>query len=395
MPWHKTDSQKERAAFCRAALERRTSMAELCDLFEVSTKTAYKWLARWKEGGDDALADQSRRPHGNSTAVDDKTAARLVAVRMKHPSWGARKLLAWLGDHGPEQEWPAASTVTDLLKRRGLVTARRRRQRSPLPRTRPLAHATQPNALWAMDFKGDFRLGDGRRCYPLTVNDQFSRMALCCRALPSTACDPVQQALTATFRSWGLPDSIRSDNGAPFGAQRKGPLSRLGVWLVKVGVMPEYTDLASPEQNARQERFHGTLKPEATIPPAPTMRSQQRRFDEFVSIYNNERPHEALDMRTPSTIHKRSPRELPARVRSPEYPASYEVRRVSGKGYVTFKSVHLYLGEPFAGEPVGIAPVDELRWEIWFGSLIVGYIHEAYPDLGLRRRTLRIEPRIV
>jgi hypothetical protein len=246
-----------------------------------------------------------------------------------------------------------------------------------------------------MDFKGDFLLGNGHRCYPLTVTDQFSRMALCCKGLPSTAHDPVRDALTATFRAWGLPDCIRSDNGSPFGAQRKGPLSRLGLWLVKLGVMPEYTDLASPEQNARHERFHGTLKPETTIPPAPSMRSQQRRFDEFVSVYNNERPHEALGMRTPSKIHRRSPREFPARVRSPEYPASYEVRRVSGSGYVTFKSVHLYLGEPFAGEPVGIVPVDELRWEIWFGSLIVGYIHEAYPDLGLRRRTLRIEPRIV
>lgn len=384
----------ERMRFAAAAREKKVPFAELCRLFDVSRKTGYKWLERScdaSSAGDD-WADRSRRPHGNSRVIDEKVAERLVRLRRKHPTWGSRKLLGWLEEFEPRRwELPAASTVTELLKRRDLILPRQRRQRMP-PRSTPFVHATGPNELWCMDFKGDFRLGDGNRCYPLTVTDAYSRMLFCARGLAHPDLPSVRHFLARTFRQWGLPRSMRSDNGPPFGTMKRGPLSQLSVWLVKLGVVPEYTDLASPHQNGRHERMHLTLKVETAMPPASNAAAQQRRLDRFRRTFNDERPHEALNQRPPSRIHVRSPREFPERITDPVYPSQFESRRVSAAGALTWRSHHLYFSDALAGQVVGLTEVDNGLWEVYFGPLVVARLHERFKGLSPRPYRVKVSP---
>jgi putative transposase len=381
MSWAPTDLMHQRFLFVSEVRNGALTVAQICTLFGISRKTGYKWLARHEEGGRRALADRSRRPHSNVRAVPDAVVARVIALRRQHPTWGPRKLIAWLAAHEP-RELPAASTVGELLKRAGLVRPRRRHRKLP-PRTAPFAHATAPNVVWSVDFKGDFRVGDGSRCYPLTVTDAFSRAALCCQALAHPALDPVQRALERTFRAHGLPEYLRSDNGSPFGTMRTGPLSKLSAWLVKLGIRPEYIEMGKPEQNGRHERFHLTLKHETAFPPAASLAAQQRRFDSFRREYNDERPHEALGQLPPRLVHYPSHRRFPSKVEDPAYPANYEVRRVEPTGNVSWQGRAVYLAEALRRELVGFVQVDNGLWEIYFGPLLLGRLHEGARHAGL------------
>jgi len=376
------DLMSQRALFVREVRAGALTMTQVCTLFGISRKTGYKWLARSEEGGRPALADRSRRPRGNSRAVPDDVAGRVLSLRREHPTWGPRKLVAWLDAREPHWELPAASTVGELLKRHGLVRPRHRRQKLP-PRTNPFATATAPNVVWAVDFKGDFRVGDGARCYPLTVTDACSRALLCCQALARPKRELVQRTLERTFRTWGLPEYLRSDNGPPFGTMRTGPLSKLSAWLVKLGIRPEYIDPGKPHQNGRHERFHLTLKQETAFPPAGSLVAQQRRFTAFQREYNEQRPHEALGQRAPATVHHRSPRAFPSKVEDPTYPGHYETRRVSRAGYFGWRGGTAFLAEALRGELVGLVEVDNGCWELHFGPLLIGRLHE-----GARRTRL-------
>jgi putative transposase len=380
---------QQRHLFVQHARERRLPIAALCRFFGISRKTGYKWLERANDEGVTGLADRSRRPLGNARAVPQPVVERLVALRREHPTWGARKLVAWLEQREPGWDLPAASTVTEVLKRRDLVRPRRLRQRVPA-RTKPLEHATAPNVLWCIDFKGHFLVGDGHRCHPFTVTDAHSRALLCCQGFTNTRGAGVKRALERTFRAWGLPRLIRSDNGAPFGGIGTGPLSKLGVWLIKVGVLPEYISPGKPQENGRHERFHLTLKQDTVMPPAASMFAQQRRFDEFRRVYNQERPHEALSMLTPMSIHRPSWREFPSRVVSPEYPGHYEVRRVSAAGRIQWRGTNPYVAHSLAGEPIGLIEREEGFWEIYFGPLCIGRLHDAMPRMLLLGKVVRL-----
>lgn len=381
----------QRRLFVKAVLDGQLTVTKLCELFQISRKTGYKWLQRcYGEGGYADLADRSRRPHSNARAMPEDVARRLVLLRDKHPTWGARKLAAWLTWREPHWELPAASTITTMLKRRGLVRARRVRHRQP-PRTTPLAHARVPNDVWCVDFKGDFRVGDGTRCYPLTVTDACTRALLCCRAFESTAGEGVQRALERVFRTYGLPMHLRSDNGPPFGTMCTGPLSRLSVWLVKLGVRPEYIDPGKPQQNGRHERMHLTLKQETTRPPSATIGSQQRRFDRFRREYNEERPHEALSQLTPSSLYYASSRRFPSRIVGPDYPDDHEVRTVGSSGAISWRRRDLFVGQALAGEHVGLVELDDGYWEIYFGPHVVARLHEDV-ELGMHPRRSKVSP---
>jgi len=363
----------QRSTLVALAAAGTLNKSQLARLFGVSRKAVYKWLARAEAG--EPLSDQSRRPHSHPDTTDSATVKRLLAARRKHPTWGARKLVDWLQGRNPELALPAPSTVTEILKRNGMVVARQRPRSGELRRT-PQPEATEPNVVWSMDFKGDFRVGDGTRCFPLTVIDDYSRMALCCRAFSSTAEEPVRRALERTFRERGLPDRLRSDNGTPFGTKCMGPLSQLSVWLVKLGVRPEYTRPASPQDNPRIERFHRTLKHDTAFPPAASMAAQQRRFNRFVALYNDERPHEALEMLPPQVFYRPSVRPFPNRVEDPTYPGHYEVFRVLRPGYFSWKGLRHRVGSAFTGELVGVVEVDNGIREIYFGPLCVGVLDE-------------------
>lgn len=365
-------------------------MTAACTLFGISRKTGYKWLGRAADEGLKGLAARSSRPHSSPTATPAAVVAALVAARRAHPTWGARKLLVVVGGHAPDLELPAASTVTALLKRQGMVVSRSTRARHP-PRSTPLADATAANASWSIDFKGDFLVGDGTRCYPLTVTDNFSRMVLCCQSLPRPNHVGVVEQLERTFRRWGLPERLRSDNGHPFGVACQGPMSRLSAWLIKLGVLPEYISAGQPQQNGRHERFHRTLKAETARPPARSIAAQQRRFDAFCREFNRDRPHEALGQRPPERLHVRSPRPFPTSIGDPTYPGYYERRRIDN-GYVLWKSTRLFLGRGLDKELVGLVEIDQGCWEIYFGPLCLGRIHDGVRDAGLVRQPPRLSP---
>ena len=246
---------------------KQETIKDLCEWFGISRKTGYKWIHRYDEGGREALADRSRAPHHHPQQIETKRAAAIIGARQQHPSWGARKLLNLLEEQKPSQNWPAASSIGELLKREGLIVARRKRQRTP-PYTQPLAHAQAPNQVWCADFKGWFRCQDGERCDPLTITDAYSRYLLRCRVVGKTDGIHVRGIFEAVFRECGLPEAIRTDNGAPFASPAPGGLSRLSMWWLKLGIRHERIEPGCPEQNGRHERMHRTLKAETANPPA-------------------------------------------------------------------------------------------------------------------------------
>ena len=293
MPWNNSSREMEQIGFIQRWERGGETRLETCRAFGISPKTGYKRVNRFKALGWDGLGDLSRAPHRHPNQTERAVVERLIAARRQHPTWGPKKLVAWLEDREPGVSWPAPSTVGGLLDRAGLVGRRKRRRRTA-PWSQPFVQAAEPNDLWCIDFKGWFRTGNGVRVNPLTVEDSASRYLVVCHGLRQPRGAQVRPALERVFREYGLPWAIRSDNGPPFASVGLGGLSSLAVWWIKLGILPERIQPGHPEQNGRLERFHRTLKAETANPPQPTWQRQQRAFEAFRSSYNQERPHEAL-----------------------------------------------------------------------------------------------------
>jgi transposase InsO family protein len=268
----------------------------------------------------------------------------------------------------PKIVWPAASTVGELLHRRGLIVPRRRSRRCPVY-AQPFAGCESPNAVWSADMKGWFVTRDGSRCEPFTLSDNYSRYLLRCQLVPRADHEHIKPLIEAAFREYGLPLALRTDNGVPFATTTVGGLSRLSIWLYHLGVAPERIAPGRPAQNGRHERMHRTLKAETANPPQPTRRAQQQAFDRFRQEYNQHRPHEAVDQKTPASLYQSSPRPYPARLPELSYPDHYVLRKVRGQGEFKWRSHQLYLSETLAGETVGFDKTDDHRWVIYFGPV--------------------------
>jgi transposase InsO family protein len=376
MPWSETDRMEQRARFVLEALAGRFSISELCYLYGVSRKTGYKWIERYHREGVGGLEERSRAPGQHPNATDAKIVARIEALRKKHRSWGARTLHAYLVENHPGTAWPCPSTIGEILKRAGLV--RKRRRRSPRTTWRPARTAAdQPNRVWTADFKGQFRLGNGRLCYPLTVVDAFSRYLLVCRGLRGTALDPARRVFEDAFREYGLPDVIRTDNGVPFCAPGAAlGLSKLSVWFLKLGIALERSRPGKPQDNGSHERMHRTLKEDAARPPRASEAAQQRALNRFQRIYNEERPHHALEMRTPASCYTSSRRPYPEDLPDPEYPNHYEVRRITKIGIFSWKQRQIFVTEALRGEAIGLEPVANGLWSVFFGDVLLGRFSE-------------------
>jgi putative transposase len=367
-------SQREK--FIDLVLERRYPVIELCNAFGISEKTGYKWIGRFEREGRPGLADRSHAPHMAPHQLPRSVKKAVISLRELHPSWGPRKLRAALARKEPDMPWPAASTIGELLRREGMVLSRRRRASIGKRLDTQLTVASAPNHVWSTDFKGEFRLGSGPYCYPLTVLDAKSRYLLGCTALFSTASLPVQLVFTRLFQKYGVPEVIRSDNGVPFASPNAlGQLSTLSVWWIRLGIRPERILPGCPQQNGQHERMHKTLKAEATRPPSDTLSEQQRRFDRFVREYNTDRPHEALGQELPATSYSPSPRSFPARLPRLEYPANVEVRLVS-KGMAAWRGKTVWLTKSLDGQEVGFERTDTDIWNINFGPLLLGTYHD-------------------
>ena len=376
---------------------KRTVM-ELCALYGISRQTAYKWIERYQlaGGGEDAAGgwaqDRSRAAHvvHNKTAPEIEDA--LLRLRLRFPRWGARKLVHEVGLANPQWQMPAESTVCDMLKRRGLVESKPRRKAVGHP-GRPSVLVRGPNDCWSADYKGQFRLGNGQYCYPLTVTDNHSRYLLGCHGLPGPLLKPTKAVFTKIFKEYGLPNRIRTDNGTPFAAATLGRLSQLSVWWIKLGILPELIQPGKPQQNGRHERMHKTLKDEVTKPPAYSPQGQQRKLNTFRREFNQLRPHEGLDMSKPGQIYVPSSRVMPSRLLPMEYPDRFEVRKVSTAGGIRWGKQYVNVTSALVGEYVGLEAVDDGRWDVYFGIKKLGRLDERHmrieDELGRLKRCNR------
>jgi putative transposase len=388
MGWTETRAVDERMRFVMAVEKGEEPFAAVCRRFGVSRKTGYKWLGRYDKAGVEGLIDRSRVPLNHPHAINEAVAERCLAVRRAHPTWGPVKVREWLARRVPQTEWPAVSTIGALFDREGLTVKRRLRHRSP-PSSTPFAHCGAANDVWCMDFKGWFLTGDGTHCEPLTLSDAHSRYLLRCQVVGRTDDDHVWPVLDAAFREFGLPRSLRSDNGAPFASRGAGGLSKLSVKVIKAGVMPERIAPGKPQQNGRLERLHLTLLQDTANPPARSLRQQINRFKDFQQLYNEERPHEALANDTPAEHYECSPRRWNGVLREPEYGEGHAVRRVRHNGEIRWRNGTVYVSAALIGEPVGLAENADGVWTAFYGPIALGLIAHGSDRLRKPKRRNR------
>jgi transposase InsO family protein len=381
MPWQEMSPVNLRMRFVTDWQAGCWTMTDLCADYRISRKTGYKWVERYDASGARGLHDQSRRPAHSPSVTAARLIDALVALRRRHPRWGAKKLLAVAARDDRHAAWPSRSTVCDLLKARGLVAPRRRRDRRAPGPASPLAPIHTVNEVWTTDFKGEFRTGDGAYCYPLTLRDGLSRFVLRCDALLGPTYVSTRQRFERAFADYGLPERIRSDNGPPFASTGLARLSRLSVWWIRLGIVPERIALGHPEQNGSHEQFHSVLKAETARPPAAHARAQQRRFTRFCLEYNHQRPHEALDDDVPASCYQHSPRVLPRALTPLDYPGHFEIRRVSTIGQVSWRGAPLFLSEALAGEDVAFEEVDTGIWTVRFATVALARYDDRHRSI--------------
>ena len=365
---------EQRFQFVRDVLDGTSSMSELCEAYAISRKTGYKWLSRYEQGGIESLQDRSRAPHRHPQEISSVVKQVILAIKTRFPRWGAPKIRVRLEREHPDwPQYPAISTIGLFLRHQSL-TQSRRRHRKATPTELPLTGGRYVNQVWCADFKGHFRTQDGRRCNPLTISDHASRYLLCCRHVDRMSHDPVKTCFEHTFRRYGLPEVIRTDNGAPFSSIGLGGLSRLSYWWIRLGIWPERIEPGHPEQNGRHERMHKTLKAHTAVPPAGTLSAQQKRLDRFRKEYNEQRPHEALQMRTPSDCYHPSLRLYPSRLPPVCYPDPMRVRRVKTSGEIKLDNKLLYVSQSLTGELLGVEQTDEDSSRLWYCDYLLGQI---------------------
>jgi putative transposase len=375
MPWLETNPVDQRSRFIDAYLSGAFRKTELCQRFHISRRTGDKWIGRYDAQGRAGLGDRSRAPKRCPHRIADDIATLICTARKKHPDWGPGKLLDWLRPRHPDVTWPAVSTAGDLLKRRGLVQQRRRRYKPTHPGVVP-ATTHAPNDLWTADFKGEFRTGDDEYCYPLTVADLHSRYLLACTGLRSTRTHGAQAVFEQLFREYGLPRAVRTDNGVPFATTGLHGLSILSVWWIRLGIQHQRIQPASPQQNGAHERMHKTLKRGAIRPPRANLQAQQRAFNQFRTLYNDERPHESLDGTTPSSRYRRSPRPYPSILPAIEYPGHFLTREITAAGTFRFGDRLFFLSNALKHLPVGLEEMSDGVWSVYFCHVLLARLDE-------------------
>ncbi len=390
MPWREVKPMQQRLFFIADHLREVSSITELCGHYGIARKTAYKWIARFEAMGVEGLNEQSRRPVNTPSLTPYRMRETIIELRQGlRATPGAKKLQVLLARRYPNETIPSKSTIYNILHSAGLVTSPRRKRRvSPYPQ--PFAPVNNVNELWSVDYKGQFKLRNGQWCYPLTVMDHQSRYLCGCDALKGPRFHDTRASFIRLFQEYGLPERIRSDNGTPFASTACAGLSRLSLWWIKLGIMPERIEPGKPQQNGRHERMHRTLKQAATRPPSGTQRSQQQRFDAFCQEYNHHRPHEALQQRTPASQYTASARAYPTRLPTLHYPEYFEVRKVSTNGVVYWRGKLVYVSHLLKAENVGLEEIDDGIWQVYFGPVVLGQFNErnitnkTHPSLSIK-----------
>jgi putative transposase len=379
MPWKKNDLVEQRYDLVRQMRLGELSVSELCHRTNVSRQTAYKWKKRYEKGRLRALMDRSRAAKRIVCRVDELWLDRLRRLRKKRPTWGARKLGYRLSRDFGKAGLPSVATMTRWLRRWGLAKGKRRRKPGPVILRAALRPARHSNEVWTVDFKGSYLIGDGTRVEPLTVRDLYSRYGLLVRLQRSQSVQETKKAFVKLFNRYGLPERIRSDNGIPFGGGGPTRLTRLSAWWVKLGIQVEFIAPGRPDQNGAHEQFHRVYKKEVAKEPTQTMAGQQRRSDRWLKDYNEERPHEAGKMKPPAERYKVSRKRRLRKTEPWSYPEGWERRWVKGSGEIGRHGKRRFIGEAFAGDYVGLKSKTAKVWQVYFGPLMIGELHENEP----------------
>lgn len=377
MPWKVTSEPKARRAFVAAVIADQFTFAALCREFGICRQCGYKWWRRYHRCGIGGLRNRSHRSH-QADRLQVRWQQRVLQLRRQHPGWGAPKLRAFLQRGAGRRALPAISTLSRWLRQAGLLRRHSRRARPgprvPAPRIAP---AEAPNDIWTIDFKGAFRVGDGRRVMPLTVRDAASAYVLAVRYVAKPDERHVRAVLQQLFRRHGLPRVLQVDNGTPFRGTGPLGLSRLSVWWLRLGLQIRYSRPASPQDNPAHEQMHGVLKRETTRPPASTVAAQQRRFDRWRRVYNEVRPHQAPQQRCPHECYRPSPRQFPSRLPAWSYAPGVATIRPGANGRAWWGGRQRMIGRAFAGERLGLYPHGRARVEVRLGKLVIGTLHHA------------------
>lgn len=360
------------------ALDERHTVSEVAEMFGVTRPTVRMWRDRYCQHGRAGLEDRSHAPHWCPHKTNETIEALIIAER-KQWGWGSKKILNRLEEAHPDLQLPKRATVDAILSRHDLVNRRPRRrgeQKTPFARR---YEATEPGQLTTIDYKGQFRLRNGRYCHPLTLADSASRFLLACDALSSQSFAPTWRVIERVFRGHGLPTAMQSDNGPPFGPTH-GRFSTMSVRLMMLDVQPIFSRPGKPGDNGRHERMHRDLKADTTRPPSRTLDQQQKEFDRFRKTYNEERPHEGIDMQRPARVYKPPARPFPARAIQPDYAGHFETRKVGANGQISWRDHAIFISEAFAGQRVGLEPTDEGIWTVHFYRFVIGKLDEREND---------------
>lgn len=376
MPWKELSAVDIRVSMINDWSNEECAISDLSERYSVSRKTIYKWIARYESQGVEGLKELSRAPCHHPNATSEEIVKAIVEMKIRRINWGPKKIISRLRLDHPDIKWPAYSTGNEILKRHGFVRVRKYRQHTPRYTT-PFLGCDAPNMTWSADYKGHFRMGDGRLCYPLTISDNYSRYLIDCQGLTRPKLEQTKPRFEWAFRNYGLPQAIRSDNGAPFASIGLGGLSRLSVWFIQLGIRPERISLGCPEQNGRHERMHLTLKQATASPPKKNMVEQQKAFHQFKNEYNHERPHEALDLKPPATAYHSSPRPFPWKPQKVDYDSGATVRFVHNRGEIKWKGAKIYLSEALVGQYVSLTQTDNHLWTVKYGFYPLGFLDEA------------------
>jgi transposase InsO family protein len=389
MPWKVTHPVNEKMEFV-VRWQKGERITDLCREFGISRKTGHKLTGRFARLGPAAFDAVSSRPNHSPNRTPQDIVARLLELRARHSTWGPKKVRECFLQENPGVRVPATSTVGSILETAGLVRRRQRRRRCESTPSTTLRQTAHPNELWSIDFKGQFRLGNRAYCYPLTLTDHCSRFLLLCEALDNTRRGGVQACLEEVFETYGLPDALRNDNGSPFASSGRFGLTRLSVWLLRLGIELERIEKGHPEQNGRHERMHLTLKQDTTRPARYSMLQQQETFDAFREIYNNQRPHEALAMRTPGSAYAKSVKKYRRGALDPLfYPLHDATMRVGLSGHIRVGHKMCYIGEAFATENIGVRQLADNTHLVSFMDFDIGYVEGS---TGLFMALQQLEP---
>lgn len=391
MPWKESDPMSERLKFVSRYLDGER-MVDLCREFEITRKTGYKLVQRYEEKGIEGIKDRSPAPFVHPNQTPPRIEKAVIDLRQQHPTWGAPKIKTYL--ERKSMELPAVSTIHAILRRHDMIKVKRRRPSLAKAKGTILTTPSEPNALWCTDFKGQFRLGNGRYCYPLTVTDQNSRFLLACEGFESVEEMGCLDAFHRVFSQYGLPKVIKSDNGVPFSSRSIFGMSKLSVFWIRLGIGIERIKPGNPQENGSHERMHRTLKAETTKPPSANSLSQQERFDAFQATFNHERPHAAIDMKSPAELYRPSKIVYDPEIVPLRYPAHTLTTRITkcGKIFIANKKLNLAVavGKPFGGYNVGLNLVDKGLWQVDFMHHTLGFF-----DMATQKLQVAINPFMV